>query len=105
MDGEQKIRDIIGALYSAAGMGKTFNGQVRPELAELLGRIMEDLASTSRDFSWLPTPPDQSASVDWFARNVSPTVIARLADIRSSNAIGDVVHRWSGRLEEIGRGA
>lgn len=78
MDGEQKIRDIINALYTGSGLGKTFTGQVRPELAQLLGRIMEDLAGSSRDFAWLPTPPDQSASVDWFARNVALSDVERL---------------------------
>ncbi|OOG26424.1 hypothetical protein B1C78_04995 [Thioalkalivibrio denitrificans] len=101
---EQKVKEIVNAIYEAAGVQRQFSGSVNDRVAEVVGIMLHELGRCSDVFAWVPRPPAGKATITWIARNISRSMVDRLRDSDSLTCLRGVVHRWGGQLQRAGMG-
>ncbi|REL25426.1 hypothetical protein DXX93_01910 [Thalassotalea euphylliae] len=83
MNDKQRVKETINAIYTFAGIGKKFTGDVNPKVAEVVGNLLKDINSCSTAFSWVPQPTGGKATISWIAKNMSRSILEQLKNDQS----------------------
>jgi len=101
---QQKVKDVINAMYKSAGIQKRFTGDVNERVAEVLGKMIAETGRCSDALAWVPRPPGGKASISWIARNIARSIIDSLKDRQSLTCARVVIYKWDRELQMAARG-
>jgi len=101
---KERVKEVINALYQGAGIEKRYTGKVNDDVAEVLGKMLNELKNCSASLAWVPRPYSIKPSISWIANNFSRSVIDRLRDSQSLTCAKAVIYKWDRKLTMAGMG-
>ncbi|MDX1472548.1 MAG: hypothetical protein R3309_00170 [Reinekea sp.] len=78
MSQKEEVRNIINAIYDAAGINYKFRGEVTEMTAEVLGKMISEIRSCTTALNWVPRPTGGKATISWIARNLGSSFVRDL---------------------------
>lgn len=78
MSQREEVREIVNALYDAAGIKYKYRGEVTELTAEVMGRMLSEIRSCTSALNWVPRPTGGKATISWIVRNLGSSFTREL---------------------------
>jgi len=98
-DERAEVKAMIQALYQAAHVTRSWDGEVNERVAEVFGAMLLETTKCSEAFAWVPRPTGGRASITWLVTNLGRGLFSIHKTRLSYTCARAVVYKWAHELK------